>query len=119
MLGWRVRLRPDGCQLPLANRVQDRDARQRPLSRPTRLEAYHRPDQSFHGSMSLLHESVEICALDDSDPRVVDSVVPLKLCDRTSLNRRTKKLSYTAGRTFNSYRGPQRRSACTRDNSFP
>src|SRR6478752_4420811 len=77
LLRWRVRRHPAGGLLPFANGVHDLYAGNRTAGCSKGLEPQHRPRQSLHRPMVLLHKIVEIFALPDGDPSVVNPIVLL------------------------------------------
>ena len=71
---------PSRRQLPLANGVHDFHARERTARRPQRLEAEHGTSESFHPSMVLLHDIIEIFGVPNDNSRLVPLVIVRNCC---------------------------------------
>jgi hypothetical protein len=77
LLRWRLGYVPCGHPLPLAKGVHDFHARDRTARRPKRLETEHGTNESFHRSMVLLYDIIEILGVTNNDGRLMRLVVAL------------------------------------------
>src|SRR4051794_30172019 len=77
LLRWRLEHVSRGHQLPLTKGVHDFHASDRTARGPKRLEAEHRTSESFHRSMVLLHDIIEILGVTENDGCLVRLVVAL------------------------------------------
>ncbi len=75
--------------MPFVNGAHDLNASQGTTGGPKGLKAQHRSDQLFHCSMILFHRIVQILALADDNPGMVDPAVSLNRSGvaRTLINR--------------------------------
>ncbi len=82
LLKWGKILRELWTHLPLADHVDDFDAAEGDLSGSEGLEAQHRPRNTLHRTMILLHNVVEVFALSAFDLGVEHVIVAF---DRSSV----------------------------------
>ena len=83
---WRLERIPRAGQLPFTYGVHSFYSSDRTARRPKRLEPQHRPRESFHCSMVLLHDIIEILTVADNDGRLLSCIVVRNRCRvRTTL----------------------------------
>src|SRR5215471_17539553 len=67
-------------QLSLANSRHDFNPGDRTTRGPERFESEHRVHHTLHGSMILLHDSIEILRLPDDNGRLAEPVITRDRC---------------------------------------